>query len=126
MLSPYPCRFLAYWSQHSTQPPHFFRSLYSVLVCCGTAASFACAGLYARSCVSAASRIHASMLARVLASPLSFFHSQPIGRVLNRFSADQGIMDDLLPQTQYNYLQVRACEGGRKGVLVGGVVRVPS
>ncbi|KAG2430853.1 hypothetical protein HXX76_009827 [Chlamydomonas incerta] len=47
--------------------------------------------------VSAATGLHNKMLKRVLRAPLSFFHSNPAGRIINRFSKDQGLVDDLLP-----------------------------
>ncbi len=42
---------------------------------------------------------------QVLRSPLSFFHTNPTGRVLNRFSRDQGGVDELLPQCMFDSLQ---------------------
>ena len=37
------------------------------------------------------------MLAALLKAPVLFFDTNPVGRVLNRFSRDIGIMDELLP-----------------------------
>lgn len=42
---------------------------------------------------------------QVLRAPLSFFHTNPTGRVLNRFSRDQGAVDELLPQCLFDSLQ---------------------
>ena len=52
--------------------------------------------------------LHDGMLLGVLLSPMMFFESQPIGRVLNRFSKDQFIVDELLPKTAFDALQVIA------------------
>ena len=54
---------------------------------------------------SAASRLHNAMLGRVLHAPLAFFHANSAGRILNRFSKDQGITDDMLPLTFFDALQ---------------------
>lgn len=42
---------------------------------------------------------------QVLRAPLSFFHTNPTGRVLNRFSRDQGAVDEQLPQCMFDALQ---------------------
>jgi len=53
----------------------------------------------------AATRMHNSMVLRVLRAPLAFFHTNPAGRVLNRFSNDQGRVDDMLPLALFDVLQ---------------------
>eukprot|EP00897_Mesotaenium_endlicherianum_P001433 jgi/Mesen1/1317/ME000013S00812 len=55
--------------------------------------------------IGASSRIHSSMLSSILGAPLTFFHSNPSGRILNRFSADQGNLDDMLPWAIFTFLQ---------------------
>ena len=42
-------------------------------------------------------RLHRRMLKTVLHSPLKFFHTNPTGRILNRFSKDMGMQDEVLP-----------------------------
>ncbi|CAF1443909.1 unnamed protein product [Adineta steineri] len=53
-----------------------------------------------------ASIFHNNMLKGVLYSSLRFYESNPIGRVLNRFSKDQQILDELLPLTFFDALQL--------------------
>jgi ABC-type multidrug transport system, ATPase and permease components len=43
--------------------------------------------------------LHAFSLANVLRCPIAFFDVTPIGRVMNRFSKDVDIMDNVLPMT---------------------------
>ena len=49
------------------------------------------------SAVHASTHIHDATTLRVMRAPLSFFHTNPVGRMLNRFSRDLGVIDDLLP-----------------------------
>ena len=41
--------------------------------------------------------LHNSMMSAVLKAPVLFFDTNPVGRIINRFSRDIGIMDELLP-----------------------------
>ncbi|KAJ3229676.1 Canalicular multispecific organic anion transporter 2 [Chytriomyces hyalinus] len=45
----------------------------------------------------AAKTLHQDALKRVVHTPTSFFDTNPLGRVLNRFSRDQDIIDNTLP-----------------------------
>ncbi|CAF1201978.1 unnamed protein product [Didymodactylos carnosus] len=52
-----------------------------------------------------ASTLHNNMLKGVLYSPLRFYESNPVGRILNRFSKDQQVLDELLPLTFFDTVQ---------------------
>ena len=43
--------------------------------------------------------LHNKMVVAVLQAPVLFFDSNPVGRVLNRFSKDIGLLDEVLPKT---------------------------
>ncbi|CAF2902537.1 unnamed protein product [Rotaria sp. Silwood2] len=55
--------------------------------------------------LSGASVLHNKMLQGVLYSTLRFYESNPIGRILNRFSKDQQVIDELLPTTFFDTIQ---------------------
>jgi ATP-binding cassette, subfamily C (CFTR/MRP), member 4 len=52
--------------------------------------------------VRASQKLHDDMTMAVLRSKIEFFDTNPLGRILNRFSADVGSNDDLLPATLYD------------------------
>ncbi|XP_075056002.1 ATP-binding cassette sub-family C member 4 isoform X1 [Mixophyes fleayi] len=56
--------------------------------------------------VSAAQSLHNQMFQSLLRAPVLFFDRNPIGRILNRFSKDIGHLDDLLPFTFLDFMQV--------------------
>lgn len=73
-------------------------------------------------CLGATKRIHHAMAARVLRAPLSFFHANPTGRILNRFSKDLGVADELLPHVLFDTLQ---CGGEVLATVLLTVMAVP-
>ena len=46
-----------------------------------------------------AENLHDKMVTCVLQAPVLFFDTNPAGRILNRFSKDIGVIDELLPKT---------------------------
>ena len=57
------------------------------------------------------------MLGCVLHAPLDFFTVNPQGRILNRFSKDQALVDEILPTTFFDFLQ-----GG--AMVLGSIILV--
>jgi ATP-binding cassette subfamily C (CFTR/MRP) protein 4 len=51
--------------------------------------------------------MHDNMFTKVLRTPMIFFDTNPVGRVLNRFSKDIGLVDELLPDTSMFVISVR-------------------
>merc|ERR1719233_769353 len=52
-----------------------------------------------RSCLRTSCFLHNHALTQVMRTDIQFFERNPLGRILNRFSKDIGLMDDMLPQT---------------------------
>ncbi|XP_012278420.1 probable multidrug resistance-associated protein lethal(2)03659 isoform X2 [Orussus abietinus] len=73
--------------------------------------------LLMRLCTSASRNLHDSMFANMLQTTMKFFNANPSGRILNRFSKDIGAMDELLPKTLLDALQIF-------GVMIGILVLV--
>eukprot|EP00536_Pseudo-nitzschia_multiseries_P013764 jgi/Psemu1/245584/estExt_Genewise1.C_6110003 len=56
--------------------------------------------------IKASRNLHDDMTKAVLRAQISFFDTNPMGRILNRFSADVGSNDDMLPQTLFDFLVI--------------------
>jgi ABC-type multidrug transport system fused ATPase/permease subunit len=54
--------------------------------------------------LTAAVRLHGNMLSNILRSPMSFFDTTPLGRILNRFSKDIDVIDQVIPQSMSAFL----------------------
>lgn len=52
--------------------------------------------------------MHNDMFACLLKAPMRFFDKNPSGRILNRFSKDIGSVDEILPTTMIEALQIFA------------------
>lgn len=63
----------------------------------------------------AAKRLHDDMTSSVLRAKVQFFDMNPLGRILNRFSADVGSIDDLLPPALFDFLVILF-------IVLGGLV----
>lgn len=72
--------------------------------------------------IRASKQLHDSMVQAVLRSKIEFFDTNPSGRILNRFSADVGSNDDLLPTTLFDFLM---CAFIVLGALATTVVALP-
>ncbi|KAI2474069.1 ATP binding cassette (ABC) protein subfamily C member, provisional [Diabrotica virgifera virgifera] len=56
--------------------------------------------------LTASTRLHNKMFANVVYSPMRFFNVNPSGRILNRFSKDIGSIDEALPRTLLDTVQI--------------------
>ncbi|KAL9954317.1 hypothetical protein ACROYT_G041838 [Oculina patagonica] len=52
---------------------------------------------FANALLNSSQHLHNSMMSAVLKAPVLFFDTNPVGRIINRFSRDIGIMDELMP-----------------------------
>nr|WBG67118.1 ABCC3 protein [Mythimna separata] len=70
---------------------------------------------FAYLCVSASSKLHNTMFSTMLRGVMRFFDTSSSGRILNRFTKDMGSLDEILPRTLLDVLQIY---GTMTGILV--------
>ncbi|XP_017889371.1 multidrug resistance-associated protein 4-like [Ceratina calcarata] len=68
-------------------------------------------------CMNASKNLHNFMFSSLLKAPMLFFDTNSSGRILNRFSKDVGSVDEVLPRTMIESIQIFA-------VMVGILVQV--
>jgi ATP-binding cassette subfamily C (CFTR/MRP) protein 4 len=56
--------------------------------------------------VNASRKLHDRMAKAVLRAKIEFFDTNPLGRIMNRFSADVGSNDDMLPPTLFDFFMI--------------------
>lgn len=71
-----------------------------VLVC------FLRAYMFFNICMRASKVLHNKMFASILGATMRFFDTNPSGRILNRFSKDMGAIDEMLPRSMMEALQI--------------------
>nr|AJD79132.1 ABCC3 [Pectinophora gossypiella] len=57
-------------------------------------------------CVTASNNLHNSMFSNMLRGIMRFFDTSSSGRILNRFTKDMGALDEILPRTLLDVLQI--------------------
>ncbi|XP_011701011.1 PREDICTED: multidrug resistance-associated protein 4-like, partial [Wasmannia auropunctata] len=77
---------------------------FSIIVCT-TTTLFRCF-FFMMVCMNSSRNLHNTMFSNLLQACMSFFHTNPSGRILNRFSKEVGILDELLPKTMLEAIQI--------------------
>lgn len=85
--------------------PKVYLAVYASFVVGATLLSFSKDLLFTHATAVAAKGMHDEMAKRVLRSPQVFFDQNTAGRILNRFSKDQALVDEILPYTAKQLLE---------------------
>lgn len=80
--------------------------IYSCLVCCTMIITVSRSIAFFRYCMTASTRLHNKMFDKIVYATMRFFNTNPPGRILNRFSKDIGAVDETLPITIVDTVQV--------------------
>lgn len=98
----YANTWISQWSGHPTPNDPATRDLYlGVYGGLGAAQGitlFATSVAMAIGCLNAARYLQNNLLTRTLRLPMAFFDTTPLGRIVNRFSRDVDVVDNILPQ----------------------------
>ncbi|XP_033327648.2 ATP-binding cassette sub-family C member 4 isoform X2 [Megalopta genalis] len=73
--------------------------------------------IFYKICMNSSKNLHNLMFSSLLKAPMLFFDTHPSGRILNRFSKDVGAVDEMLPRTMIESIQIFA-------VMVGILAQV--
>ena len=71
--------------------------IYGVILAGSLVLSVTIATVFIDALLNSSKHLHNSMMSAVLKAQVLFFDTNPVGRMINRFSRDIGIMDELLP-----------------------------
>lgn len=82
--------------------------IYSAFACMVIVFTITRSVLFYRFCMTASRIMHNSMFNNIVNATMKFFNTNPSGRILNRFSKDMGAIDENLPMTMIDTLQVSA------------------
>ncbi|CAH1406916.1 unnamed protein product [Nezara viridula] len=76
---------------------NMYLGVYSLFGVGQTIATFFCSLAWYMGCVNAGILLHHILLLNIMRSPMSFFDTTPQGRILNRFSKEIDVLDNLIP-----------------------------
>ena len=80
--------------------------IYGGLVCATLLLFTTRAVLFFETLVNCSKRLHDRMTIAILKAPVLFYDTNPVGRIMNRFSGDVAIMDELLPYVFVDTVQL--------------------
>ncbi|XP_075236427.1 ATP-binding cassette sub-family C member 4-like [Lycorma delicatula] len=89
-----------------TWPSTTFASIHGSLVAGLFVFALIRATIFCATCMSCSNGLHRKMFNSVIGTSISFFNNNPSGRILNRFSKDLGMIDELLPKFLLDVCQV--------------------
>ncbi|CAG9310767.1 unnamed protein product [Blepharisma stoltei] len=92
---------LAIWCDADDQKDPFYVWVYFIIIGCTYVATFTRSVLFGYGMLRGAKRIHNEGLESITKTKVSFFDKNPFGRLINRFSKDTLLMDEMLSSTTF-------------------------
>ena len=110
---------LSLWAEDDTDSDHYrYPVVYGSVSVAAAFIGMLRAYLFFFATIRANTTLHDVSYSAVIATELSFFTSNPLGRILNRFSADLGQTDELLPVAMFDTLQMSCLVLGSMTLVV--------
>lgn len=108
---------LKIWSEASDQSQSYYMFVY-----CGLGMGTVLIGgvralLFFTAALRGSSAMHDNAFRSIANAPMGFFSANPLGRIVNKFSSDQGQVDEMLPATFFDCVQIGS-------ICLGSVVMV--
>ncbi|XP_054272057.1 probable multidrug resistance-associated protein lethal(2)03659 [Macrosteles quadrilineatus] len=91
--------------------------VFTVLIAATIVISLTRSFMFFYMCTRSSMWLHNHMFASVTRATMRFFHTNPAGRILNRFTKDMGAVDEMLPSSLLDVLQIGLTVVGIVGVL---------
>ena len=80
--------------------------IYGALVCTALLLFITRVVLLFETLVNSSKRLHDKMTIAILKAPVLFYDTNPVGRIMNRFSGDIAVLDELLPYLFVDTVQI--------------------
>ncbi|KAK9869795.1 hypothetical protein WA026_003526 [Henosepilachna vigintioctopunctata] len=80
--------------------------IYTTIICLLIISTLGRCIAFLQYCLSASTSLHNNMFVKIAKAPMRFFDTNPSGRILNRFSKDIGIIDEILPDVMMDSLEI--------------------
>ena len=104
--------FSDWWLLHLTSGSHDWKNqtdklyIYGAILAGSFVLSVTIETVLINALLNSSKHLHNSMMSAVLNAPVLFFDTNPVGRIINRFSRDIGIMDELLPDVFQQAIEI--------------------
>ncbi|ELR16068.1 ABC transporter, ATPbinding domain containing protein [Acanthamoeba castellanii str. Neff] len=88
---------LAFWSSDAKADTTLHLSVYLGAAITSSLLAFSRQFLWTKGTLDCALQLHDRLLSAILRAPMTFFFTTPTGRIITRFSKDQGVVDQEIP-----------------------------